>query len=78
MASFTVDQKLMFERYDGVPGIGCRRLRKNIILHGGVSDENGWIHPQHFVALLCIFEMLRSLLRRRQQLLIDTDLSNAT
>ena len=42
MASFTVDQKLLFERYDGVPGIGCRRLRKNIILHGGPSDENGF------------------------------------
>ena len=39
MTSHTVDQKLLFESYNGVPGIGARRFRKNIILHGGNADE---------------------------------------
>ena len=43
--SRTVDIKIYFERYDMVPGPGCRAFRRNLMQHGGsairVATQSG-------------------------------------
>lgn len=38
----TVDIKISFERYDMVPGPGCRTFRRNLMQYGGRSDTRGY------------------------------------
>ena len=38
----TVDIKIAFERYNMVPGPGCRTFRRNLMQHGGKSDSRGY------------------------------------
>lgn len=49
MTSRTIDIKLMFEQTDMVPGPKGRIFRRNVLLHGGTTDDRGYSYSDHLL-----------------------------
>ena len=45
----TVDIKIQFEQTDMVPGPKGRVFRRNLLVHGGKSDDRGFSHADCFL-----------------------------